>query len=491
MGTDQTAVSLLTAVLANDVPGLVDADGITVLAAHRDLPPRAAPTLITPMLGELARLLGADRADIEARRLEFARRAAAELGITVLLEGSTTVIAGPEGGPVLVNPTGTAWLATAGSGDVLSGLAGALLAQGLKPSRPRPRPLTCMASRPGSAATGTAGTPTSAGAPIGSITPYPQPSPGRRSRGGGPRVTSGRVTGAAAGSPRWSGYTPGRAPSARQAGHGGSSADPDRKCGHRGGRRGCRRRRWRRRLRSGRDACRPGPPAVAAQAAGAERRACLFVPQPDDGQVRRGPDTPPRAELRRGRRRLESLHRSWRPTTTRCSSTPTWPREPRPDGGGPGSSEPGRAMTGRRRSAARRARSRRLRAGFAAQPGRRRGHRPGEPAVGDMAWGWPVLPSSSTRRPAAAPTWPGRRRSGTGCRPTPRHAGAWAATPVARRPAGRRSNAGASRPQHHIPPVCLFHTPRRPGGNGRPGCVLPGRRGRGASSRRCGIRHDV
>jgi hydroxyethylthiazole kinase-like uncharacterized protein yjeF len=135
MGTDETAVSLLTAVLASSVPVLVDADGLTVLAAHRGLLPRAAPTLITPHAGELARLLGADRADIEARRLEFARRAAAELGITVLLKGSTTVIAGPsDDDQALVNPTGTAWLATAGSGDVLSGLAGALLAQGLRPA---------------------------------------------------------------------------------------------------------------------------------------------------------------------------------------------------------------------------------------------------------------------------------------------------------------------------------------------------------------------
>ncbi len=135
LGTDETAVSLLTTVLASDLPVLVDADGITVLAAHRELLPRAAPTLITPHAGELARLLDADRGEIEARRLDFAQRAAAELGLTVLLKGSTTVIASPaEGEPVLVNPTGTAWLATAGSGDVLSGLAGALLAQGLGPA---------------------------------------------------------------------------------------------------------------------------------------------------------------------------------------------------------------------------------------------------------------------------------------------------------------------------------------------------------------------
>ena len=131
IGTGATAHDLLARVLASDVPVLVDADGLTVLAAHRDLLPRAAPTLITPHAGELARLMSADRADIESRRLHFARTAAAELGVTVLLKGSTTVIARPDGTlPILVNATGSSWLATAGSGDVLSGLAGGLLAQG-------------------------------------------------------------------------------------------------------------------------------------------------------------------------------------------------------------------------------------------------------------------------------------------------------------------------------------------------------------------------
>jgi hydroxyethylthiazole kinase-like uncharacterized protein yjeF len=136
MGTGDASLSLLTAVLATDVPVLVDADGITLLAAHRELLPRSAPTLLTPHAGELSRLLGADRADIEARRLHFVTQAAAETGCTVLLKGSTTVIASPEPDhEVLVNPTGTSWLATAGSGDVLSGLAGSLLAQGLDPAR--------------------------------------------------------------------------------------------------------------------------------------------------------------------------------------------------------------------------------------------------------------------------------------------------------------------------------------------------------------------
>jgi hydroxyethylthiazole kinase-like uncharacterized protein yjeF len=134
IGTGDTAHALLATVLASDVPVLIDADGLTVLAAHRELLPRRGPTLITPHSGELARLLKADRSDIEARRLHYVEAAAAELGVTVLLKGSTTVIAEPNArSPVRVNSTGTSWLATAGSGDVLSGLAGSLLAQGLAP----------------------------------------------------------------------------------------------------------------------------------------------------------------------------------------------------------------------------------------------------------------------------------------------------------------------------------------------------------------------
>jgi len=135
MGTDPDAAARLAAILGTDLPVLVDADGLTILSQDKNLLLRGAPTLITPHAGELARLLGTDAASVEARRLEHARRAADELGVTVLLKGSTTVIASPQAGrPVFVNPTGTPWLATAGSGDVLSGLAGALLAQGLEPA---------------------------------------------------------------------------------------------------------------------------------------------------------------------------------------------------------------------------------------------------------------------------------------------------------------------------------------------------------------------
>jgi ADP-dependent NAD(P)H-hydrate dehydratase / NAD(P)H-hydrate epimerase len=134
MGTDDTALRRLAAVLASPLPVLIDADGLTLLGRHKSLLPRSAPTLLTPHAGELGRLLDRAPADVEARRLAHARRAASEFGACVLLKGSTTVVAPPDGlDPVLVNTTGTPWLATAGTGDVLAGLAGALLAQGLLP----------------------------------------------------------------------------------------------------------------------------------------------------------------------------------------------------------------------------------------------------------------------------------------------------------------------------------------------------------------------
>ena len=132
MGTDEAARRRLAAVLATNLPALVDADGLTLLSQEPALVTgRTAATLLTPHAGELARLLGADPADVAARRAEHARAAAARFGACVLLKGSTTVIAPGPDGPFLVNPTGTSWLATAGTGDVLSGLAGSLLAQGL------------------------------------------------------------------------------------------------------------------------------------------------------------------------------------------------------------------------------------------------------------------------------------------------------------------------------------------------------------------------
>ncbi len=127
LGTDEQAAASVEAVLAADVPVLVDADALTVCAQHPDwLRRRSAPTLLTPHDREFARFgtpVGDDR-------IGAARRLAGELGVTVLLKGDATVVVGPDG-PARLNPTGSSVLATAGSGDVLSGGAGALLAQGL------------------------------------------------------------------------------------------------------------------------------------------------------------------------------------------------------------------------------------------------------------------------------------------------------------------------------------------------------------------------
>ncbi|MFI7383146.1 NAD(P)H-hydrate dehydratase [Streptomyces sp. NPDC049813] len=118
-------------VLASDVPVLIDADGLR-LADPAAVRGRTAPTVLTPHAGEAAALLGCDRARVESRRLASVRELAERYGATVLLKGSTTLVASPGRAAVRVNPTGTPWLATAGSGDVLSGLTGSLLAAGLR-----------------------------------------------------------------------------------------------------------------------------------------------------------------------------------------------------------------------------------------------------------------------------------------------------------------------------------------------------------------------
>ncbi|MCS0637140.1 NAD(P)H-hydrate dehydratase [Streptomyces sp. LP05-1] len=134
----------LDEVLAAEVPVLVDADGLGLLDPEA-VRSRPAPTVLTPHAGEAAQLLGTSRERVEAGRLAAVRELAARFGATVLLKGSTTLVAAPppgpgaggdgpaSGGAVRVNPTGTPWLATAGSGDVLSGLTGSLLAAGLAP----------------------------------------------------------------------------------------------------------------------------------------------------------------------------------------------------------------------------------------------------------------------------------------------------------------------------------------------------------------------
>jgi hydroxyethylthiazole kinase-like uncharacterized protein yjeF len=128
LGTDDTGAAALMFALESDLPVIADADALTILAAHLDLVAgRAAPTVLTPHAGEFARLAGAEPG---ADRVAATRKLADRLGATVLLKGNVTIVAEP-GGPVYLNPAGQSWAATAGSGDVLSGIIGALLAAGL------------------------------------------------------------------------------------------------------------------------------------------------------------------------------------------------------------------------------------------------------------------------------------------------------------------------------------------------------------------------
>jgi len=123
-GGGPTAIDQRSAALADGVPTVIDADALADLSA---LPER---TVLTPHAGELARLLDTSREAVEASQLEHAREAAARFGAVVLLKGRRSLTAHPDG-RVRVTTTGAPWLATAGAGDVLAGLVGALLAGGL------------------------------------------------------------------------------------------------------------------------------------------------------------------------------------------------------------------------------------------------------------------------------------------------------------------------------------------------------------------------
>ncbi|HEY1572678.1 MAG TPA: NAD(P)H-hydrate dehydratase [Pseudonocardiaceae bacterium] len=131
MGTGGAARDVLRTVLAADVPVCADADAITLLATYPELwdaREPGTPLVLTPHAGEYARLFGEVGDDLAAAT----RRAAKQANAVVLLKGHTTVIAAPDG-RTMVNSALSSWPATAGSGDVLSGLVGALLAAGLDP----------------------------------------------------------------------------------------------------------------------------------------------------------------------------------------------------------------------------------------------------------------------------------------------------------------------------------------------------------------------
>lgn len=132
LGRGQGARGMLELLWESERMLLVDADGLNLLAESALNLKRPHPTLLTPHPGEMARLLGRTSARIDAERWSVAREAADLWGLAVLLKGAPTVLAAP-GEVTRLNPTGGPVLAVGGTGDVLTGLAGGLMAQGLSP----------------------------------------------------------------------------------------------------------------------------------------------------------------------------------------------------------------------------------------------------------------------------------------------------------------------------------------------------------------------
>ncbi len=133
MGASAASAEMLSSALHSRSPAVLDADALNLLAGsptlRTQLAQRGAPCILTPHPLEAARLLGISAAEVQADRPAAARALAAQLAATVVLKGSGTIIAARDGG-IVVNNTGNPALATAGTGDVLSGLCGSLLAQG-------------------------------------------------------------------------------------------------------------------------------------------------------------------------------------------------------------------------------------------------------------------------------------------------------------------------------------------------------------------------
>ena len=128
LGRSDGTVELVRILLERlDLPIVLDADGLWELEPFA----RRAPTILTPHSGELARLLATTSAEVDAHRLDAARRAASRFGAVVLLKGADTIVASPREG-VLVATYGTPALATAGSGDILTGIIAAFLAKGME-----------------------------------------------------------------------------------------------------------------------------------------------------------------------------------------------------------------------------------------------------------------------------------------------------------------------------------------------------------------------
>jgi NAD(P)H-hydrate epimerase len=142
LGQHFETVELMQRFVASlEKPLVIDADGLNAIAKKPEvLKERKSPTVLTPHTGELSRLLRISAEEIQSDRVGAAKRGAVELNSILLLKGAPTIIAVPAG-EVWIAPTGNPGMATAGSGDVLTGLLAGLLAQGMEPFK-----ATCAAA---------------------------------------------------------------------------------------------------------------------------------------------------------------------------------------------------------------------------------------------------------------------------------------------------------------------------------------------------------
>lgn len=158
IGRAAQTVSLVHAIVKHSaIPMVIDADAINALAEKPDILKRAkAPIVITPHPGEFARLCGVPVREVEADRLSVALEFAKKYSVVLLLKGVPTIVATPKG-HAFINTTGNAGMATAGSGDVLTGIVAGLLAQGLGPAEAASA-AACLHGMAGDIAANTKGT---------------------------------------------------------------------------------------------------------------------------------------------------------------------------------------------------------------------------------------------------------------------------------------------------------------------------------------------
>ncbi len=134
LSLDESTVSLVRLLVTGiEKPMVLDADGLNAMVGEtKFFRERRSPLIITPHPGELARLFKISPEDIQHDRLSYARRAAKEWNLIVVLKGARSIVASIDR-PVAINTTGNPGMASAGTGDVLTGIIGGLLAQGLSP----------------------------------------------------------------------------------------------------------------------------------------------------------------------------------------------------------------------------------------------------------------------------------------------------------------------------------------------------------------------